>query len=88
MNYKYWNDWVIYIIKKVLNTYLIDDNKRIKKKKYYSVWVKIKIKLPIKKDSNGVAIIDKNKKYSKEGYIPDWEYMENFIKSFPFAEYI
>lgn len=49
---------------------------------------KIRIKLPIKKDSNGVAIIDKNKKYSKEGYIPDWEYMENFIKSFPFAEYI
>lgn len=38
-----------------------------------------KIKLPILCD-NDVPIIDANKEYSDEGYIPDWEYMENFIK--------
>ena len=28
------------------------------------------------------------KVYSDEGYIPDWEYMENFIKSLPFGDRI
>ena len=39
------------------------------------------LKLPIRQDKNGKAIIDSEKKYSPEGYIPDWEYMENYIKS-------
>lgn len=39
------------------------------------------ISLPIKTDENGNAIIDCKKKYSEEGYIPDWEYMEEYIKN-------
>lgn len=39
------------------------------------------IKLPIKEDETGNAVVDKECKYSCYGYIPDWEYMEQFIKS-------
>lgn len=39
------------------------------------------ISLPIKTDADGNAIIDEEKKYSEEGYIPDWEYMEEYIKA-------
>lgn len=39
-----------------------------------------RIKLPIL--MSGVnPIIDNDKKFSEEGYIPDWKYMENYIKS-------
>ena len=40
------------------------------------------IKLPILRDpGTNDPILDPNKKYSSEGYIPDFEYMENYIKS-------
>ena len=38
------------------------------------------VKLPIQRDSNGTPLIDKTKKYSDDGYIPDWRWMENYIK--------
>ncbi len=38
------------------------------------------LKLPIVQDENGEAVIDAKKRYSKDGYIPDWKYMEQFIK--------
>ena len=38
------------------------------------------IKLPILLDSNSNPIIDDKKLYSEEGYIPDWKFMENYIK--------
>ena len=44
------------------------------------------IKLPIKRNANGSPCIDKYKLYSKEGYIPDWEFMENYIKSLPYGD--
>lgn len=43
--------------------------------------VKSQLRLPILQDKNGVPIIDVNKKYSDEGYIPDWEWMEKYIKT-------
>lgn len=46
----------------------------------------IKIRLPIKKDINGKPIIDKKFKYSQYGYIPDWDYMELFIKKRPYGD--
>lgn len=46
------------------------------------------VKLPVKCDDKGKPIIDSKKVYSDEGYIPDWEYMENFIKSLPFGDRI
>lgn len=46
------------------------------------------VKLPVKCDDTGKPIKDSKKLYSDEGYIPDWEYMENFIKSLPFGDRI
>lgn len=46
------------------------------------------IKLPIQHDTNGDPIIDDTNKYSEAGYIPDWEWMENYIKSLPYGDRI
>lgn len=40
-----------------------------------------KLKLPIQKDANGKPILDVSKRFSDSGFIPDWNFMENFIKS-------
>ena len=40
------------------------------------------IKLPVLFDENtNKPVIDKKKNYCKEGYIPDWNFMEEFIKN-------
>ncbi|MDO5813377.1 MAG: restriction endonuclease subunit S [Bacillota bacterium] len=39
------------------------------------------IKLPIQYDEDGSPLIDKDKKYSKKGYIPDWQFMEDYTES-------
>ena len=49
---------------------------------------KIKIKLPIKYNSDNSYFIDENKTYSEEGFVPDWEFMENYIKSLPYGDRI
>lgn len=48
----------------------------------------LEIKLPIKRDGNGEPIIDNDCTYSSKGYIPDWEFMENYIKSLPYGDKI
>jgi hypothetical protein len=45
------------------------------------------IKLPILKNNNKV-VRDATKKYSEEGYIPDWKWMENYMKSLPYGDRI
>lgn len=45
------------------------------------------IKLPIKMDKTNI-VYDENKFYSDEGYIPDWEWMDNFIKSLSYGDRI
>lgn len=42
---------------------------------------KSQLKLPIVRDENGNPIIDSKKTYSSKGYIPDWEWMETYIKT-------
>lgn len=39
------------------------------------------IKLPIQRDNNDNPIIDIENTYSEDGYIPDWQFMEGYIKS-------
>ncbi|MBP3697141.1 MAG: restriction endonuclease subunit S [Clostridia bacterium] len=39
------------------------------------------IKLPIKHNKDGTVYIDAAKKYSDRGYVPDWQWMEDYIKS-------
>lgn len=46
------------------------------------------LKLPIQRDSNGNPIIDTNHTYSDKGYIPDWQFMEDYINSLPYSDRI
>ncbi len=45
------------------------------------------IKLPVKCNSDGI-IFDETYEFSDKGYIPDWEWMENYIKSLPYSDRI
>ncbi len=42
--------------------------------------------LPIQQNANGEPVIDNTHKYSPQGYIPDWAWMENYIKSLPYGD--
>lgn len=39
------------------------------------------IKLPVLTNTKGLPILDPKCKFSDDGYIPDWEFMEKYIKS-------
>lgn len=39
------------------------------------------IKLPAQRNDDGTIYLDTSKKYSDDGYVPDWQWMENYIKS-------
>lgn len=45
------------------------------------------IKLPVLVD-NGEVVLDRNKTFSDVGYIPDWNFMDNFIKNLPYVDKI
>ena len=45
------------------------------------------LKLPVLMNGNDY-IIDSEKKYSKLGFIPDWKWMEDYIKSLPYGDRI
>lgn len=55
---------------------------------YSTVCENIEIKLPILSNSEGLPIIDEKKQFSEEGYIPNWQSMENYIKSLPYGDRI
>ena len=57
-------------------------------RKYRASMDSATVKLPVKRDSEGIIIKDKNKKYSNEGYIPDWQFMEDYINSLPYSDRI
>lgn len=44
------------------------------------------IRLPIKHNPDGTPFIDGTHTYSEEGYVPDWQYMEDYIKSLPYGD--
>lgn len=39
------------------------------------------VKLPMKHNADGTPFVDRNKKYSDDGYVPDWQFMEDYMKS-------
>lgn len=45
------------------------------------------IKLPVVNEK-GKPIIDKTHQFSDEGYVPDWDWMEKYIKSLPYSDRI
>lgn len=55
-------------------------------RKYRAHINEVVIKLPIQRNISGLPVIDISKKYSKEGYLPDWTFMENYIKSLPYGD--
>ena len=44
------------------------------------------IKLPIRRTADGHPVIDSTNQYSTSGYIPDWQFMEDYIKSLPYSK--
>ena len=42
---------------------------------------KMIIALPIQTDAEGNPIIDTDRKYHPDGYIPDWDFMEKYIRA-------
>ena len=55
-------------------------------RKYRAHINEVVIKLPIQRYISGIPVIDTLKKYSKDGYLPDWTFMENYIKSLPYGD--
>lgn len=46
------------------------------------------IKLPVKKTEDGHPIIDAEHRFSDDGYIPDWEYMDSYVRQLPYGDRI
>ena len=44
--------------------------------------------LPIQRDVGGEPIIDDSLEFHPEGYVPDWQFMEDYIKSLPYGDRI
>ncbi len=44
------------------------------------------LKLPIQRDNKGKPIVDNNYTYSNKGYVPDWQFMEDYIDSLPYSD--
>ncbi|WP_177920393.1 restriction endonuclease subunit S [uncultured Eubacterium sp.] len=42
--------------------------------------------LPIQRNAVGDPIIDESHKYSPQGYVPDWMWMESYIKALPYGD--
>lgn len=41
----------------------------------------LKLRLPVLHNNDGSEFIDKTMEFSDEGYVPDWDYMANYMKS-------
>ena len=44
------------------------------------------IKLPVQHNPDGTPYIDLDCTYSEEGYVPDWQFMEDYIRSLPYGD--
>ncbi|MBO6155575.1 MAG: restriction endonuclease subunit S [Lachnospiraceae bacterium] len=60
------------------------DNEKFKYsygRKYRKNLINAEIYLPVQHNADNSIFIDETKKYSDEGYVPDWQFMEDYIKS-------
>ena len=46
------------------------------------------LKLPIVHNEDGTPYIDETHKFSDDGYVPNWAFMENYINSLPYGDRI
>lgn len=44
------------------------------------------MKLPIQHNPDGTPYIDCNCIYSEDGYVPDWQFMEDYMKALPYGD--
>ncbi len=44
------------------------------------------LKLPIQRNKAGMPIVDKTHKYNRDGFIPDWQFMEDYINALPYSD--
>ena len=65
-----------------MNSYLFSYGRKASGKRFLNIC----LKLPVLKDKNNCFIKDATCKYHKDGYIPDFNYMEDFIKSLPYSD--
>ena len=82
-----WRTLYIYLFFKTLlmaNKFKYTYGRKVTEDKYLNEI----IKLPVKLTKEGNIMIDTNKKYSAKGFVPDFEFMENYIKSLPFGDRI
>lgn len=56
--------------------------RKVTKNKYLNDW----IELPIQYNPDETPFIDATHKYSDEGFVPDWQFMEDYIKSLPYGD--
>lgn len=47
---------------------------------------RIKLRLPIERGPDGTPVIDFGKKFHKDGYVPDWQFMEDYMRSLPYGD--
>lgn len=65
----------------LMNKFKYDYGRKVTEEKYLNE----PIVLPILCKNNS-PVLDHTKKYSNEGYIPDWTFMENYIKNLPYGD--
>lgn len=46
------------------------------------------IRLPIRRNLNGTPYIDHTRTFSKYGFVPDWQFMNDYIRSLPYGDRI
>ena len=44
------------------------------------------IRLPIQHNADRTPYIDPNRTYSDYGYVPDWQFMEDYMKALPYGD--
>ena len=44
--------------------------------------------LPVRRNRDGTPVIDVTMRFSSEGYMPDWQFMEDYIKALPYGDKI
>ena len=64
------------------NRFKYDYGRKITTEKYLCEW----LSLPIRSNDDGTPFIDESKIFSSEGYVPDWTFMENYIRALPYGD--
>lgn len=65
----------------LMNKFKYDYGRKVTEEKYLNETIVLPILC-----KNNLPVLDHTKKYSNEGYIPDWTFMENYIKNLPYGD--